>query len=114
MFVIHSLAFDMAHLRAPVHSVHMLSFAIAVLILATILSKSQARYYVVSQHNSIVITLMCCSHICYGSVTAQGSYVAYNQQPRYYQYSYTVSCGGWWSSSRCTRYGSRLDCVTPF
>ena len=46
MFVIHSLftAFDMAQLRAPVHLVHLLSFAIAVLILATILSKSQARY----------------------------------------------------------------------
>ena len=38
---IHSLAFDMAQLKAPVPSVHLLSFAIAVLILA---SKSQARY----------------------------------------------------------------------
>ena len=45
--------------------------------------------------------------VCYGSVTTQGSYVVYNQQPQYSQYSYTVSCG-WFNWRRCTRYGSRL------
>ena len=39
-------AFAMAQLRAPVHSVHLLFFAIAVLILATILSRAQAKYVV--------------------------------------------------------------------
>ena len=55
MFVIHSLAFDMAQLKAPVHSVHLLSFAIAVLILA---SKSQARYnyeYLCDIYNSLFL-----------------------------------------------------------
>ena len=50
---------------------------------------------------------MHCSHICYESISTQGSYVAYYQQPLYSQYSYYTSCG-FWSLGRCTRYGSRL------